>query len=112
MGPSQGVINADKLVHGPNRIYISMEIEFDPRKDDANVARHGISLARAVDMEILTFERDERFEYGEVRYRAWGLIEDEYFCLAFVVRSERLRAISLRRAHKKEFFANVPQKDN
>ncbi|KFL26864.1 hypothetical protein JP74_10540 [Devosia sp. 17-2-E-8] len=88
-----------------------MQIEFDPRKDAANIAKHGISLARAAEMEIVTFNRDDRVDYGEARYRAWGLIEDEYFCLAFVVRNDRLRAISLRRAHKKEFFANVPPQD-
>lgn len=86
-----------------------MEIEFDPGKDAANIAKHGISLARVVDMEILYFRRDDRIAYGEVRYRAWGMIEGDYFCLAFVVRNQRLRAISLRRAHRKEFLANVPQ---
>jgi uncharacterized DUF497 family protein len=29
-----------------------VEIEFDPAKDAANIAKHGISLARAADLEV------------------------------------------------------------
>lgn len=111
MGLSQGVISADKLVHGPNRIYISMEIEFDPRKDDANVAKHGISLARAADIEMLAAEPDRRFDYGEQRFRVWGRIDGTFYCLALTTRSGRIRAISLRRAHLKEMKLHVPSQD-
>ena len=34
-----------------------MEIEFDPDKDDANIQKHGISLARAVEFEIKGMRR-------------------------------------------------------
>lgn len=85
-----------------------MEIEFDPNKDAANISKHGISLARAADLEILAFIEDARNDYGETRYRAWGLISGEAFCLAFTHRNGRVRAISLRRAHKKELDRYVP----
>jgi uncharacterized protein len=49
-----------------------MNIEFDPAKDAANPAKHGISLRRA---DIVAFEEDRRFAYGETRYRAFGLLE-------------------------------------
>ena len=49
-----------------------MVIDFDPAKDKANLAKHGISLSRAVDFEILAFLEDGRSDYGEIRYRAWG----------------------------------------
>ena len=48
----------------------AMEIEFDPDKDAINLATHGISLARAADLEILAFIADDRGDYGETRYRA------------------------------------------
>lgn len=51
-----------------------MQFEFDPAKDEVNIAKHGVSLARAVDLEILAFIEDDRTDYGEVRYRAWRLI--------------------------------------
>ncbi len=86
-----------------------MRIEFDPDKDALNVVKHGVSLARASDLEILVFIEDERSEYGETRYRAWGRIEGRFYCLAFTHRGDKLRAISLRRAHKKEMDRYVPE---
>lgn len=88
-----------------------MEIEFDPAKDATNVAKHGVSLARAVDFEMLAFLEDRRAPYGETRYRAWGLIDGEAHCLAFTYRDGRVRVISLRRAHKKETDRYVPPQD-
>lgn len=85
-----------------------MDIEFDPAKDEINIAKHGVSLARAVDMEILSYVEDDRSEYGEIRYRAWGLIDGKAHCLAFTHRDNRVRAISLRRAHKKEMDRYAP----
>jgi uncharacterized DUF497 family protein len=87
---------------------MAMQIEFDPAKDAINIAKHGISLASAVDLDILAFIEDDRTDYGEVRYRAWGLIDGKAYCLAFTDRTDSLRAISLRRAHKKEMDRHVP----
>lgn len=85
-----------------------MLIEFDAAKDRENIAKHGVSLGRAKEMEILSFIEDERKDYGEVRYRAWGLIDEVHYCLAFTYRQDSLRAISLRRAHMKEIKRYVP----
>lgn len=81
-----------------------MEIEFDPDKDATNIAKHGLSLADAgmIDLPHAVVIVDERTDYGEIRYRAFGRIEDEGFCLAFTLRGEVLRPISFRRAHEKE----------
>ena len=79
-----------------------MQITFDPEKDKLNLAKHGLSLAAAKDLKVLALLQDERFDYGEERYRAFGTINDQYHCLVFTVRDEILRAISLRRAHAKE----------
>lgn len=78
-----------------------MDIEFDPAKDDANVVKHGISLARSLDLRIDGVVRDER--YDELRYRFYGTIDGVHYCLAATHRGDRLRAISLRRAHAKEY---------
>ena len=77
-------------------------VEFDEEKDRANTAKHGISLARTSDFEPLLILVDDRLDYGEARYRAWGTIDGRYHALAFMLRSGRLRAISLRRAHARE----------
>jgi len=88
-----------------------MQIEFDPRKDAANIAKHGISLARAAEMEMLAAEPDTRFDYGEQRFRVWGRIDGAFYCLALTTRSGGIRAISLRRAHLKEMKLHVPKQD-
>ena len=85
-----------------------MKVVFDRAKDEANILKHGISLSRAAEMEIISFLEDARQEYGEVRYRAWGLIDGQYHCLAFTYRQGCVRAISLRRAHQKEIKRYAP----
>ena len=77
-----------------------MDIAFDPAKDEANIAKHGVSLARAADIDVISRVADGR--YAEPRMRAYGLIDGVPYCLAYVIRSNGVRAISLRRAHQKE----------
>jgi uncharacterized protein len=81
-----------------------MDIEFDPAKDAKNIADHGVSLAAAAEFEWETaFEReDDRFDYGEVRIVALGLIGSRLHVLVYTVRGEVLRAISLRKANDRE----------
>jgi len=83
-------------------------IDFDPAKDTFNLSKHGVSLARWVDLDIKTTLIDDRRDYGEVRYRAYGYIEGVAYCLSFTSRDGRVRPISLRRAHAKEMRRHVP----
>ncbi|MBV9549714.1 MAG: BrnT family toxin, partial [Alphaproteobacteria bacterium] len=41
---------------------------------------------------------DRRFDYGETRYRAIGLLDGRLIVLVFTPRGEKLRVISLRLA--------------
>ena len=84
-------------------------MDFDPAKDAANIAKHGVSLARAADMDLRLVIRDDRDDYGEARFRGFGLIDGQPFCVAFTVRAGSVRPISLRRAHRKEFERYVGQ---
>lgn len=82
-----------------------MPIVFDPSKDAANLAKHGVSLAEAVAFDFATavITVDARRDYGELRYRAFGRIRGKGFMLVFVqVDDETIRVISFRRAHEKE----------
>ena len=78
--------------------------DFDPAKDAVNLAKHGISLARAADLDLATafVHPDAPRDYGEPRWRAYGMIEGRMHMLAFTVRDGALRAISLRKANAKE----------
>ncbi|MGB3931748.1 MAG: BrnT family toxin [Sphingobium sp.] len=83
-----------------------MEIEFDPAKDESNITKHGVSLQAAEEFDWNTaFEReDDRFDYGEVRFVAIGLLGDRLHVLVFTNGShdDAVRAISLRPAEKHE----------
>jgi uncharacterized DUF497 family protein len=45
---------------------------------------------------------DERFDYGETHFRAFGPIRGRLHVLVFTMRGQVLRAISLRRANATE----------
>ena len=80
-----------------------MELEFDPNKDRSNRDKHGISLAEAEKMDLAAaiLVPDERF-LSERRHRAFGLIDGRLYVLVFTMRGEVLRAISLRKANRRE----------
>ena len=79
-------------------------IEFDPDKDAANIAKHGVSLARAEDMvfEEALIEADQRFDYRESRWLAYGYLDGRLHVLVFTRRDDITRAISLRKANQRE----------
>jgi uncharacterized DUF497 family protein len=81
-----------------------MLIEFDPVKDAANVAKHGMSLADAKGFEwdSACVRLDTREDYGEDRLVALGYIGARLCCMTFVERGDACRVISLRRATKSE----------
>ncbi|MBB3016541.1 BrnT family toxin [Cupriavidus alkaliphilus] len=81
-----------------------MLIEFDPAKDRANQAKHGISLAAAESFEwdCAVIDPDTRFEYAEERFQGLGLIGNRVHMVVFTVRGDSIRIISLRRANKRE----------
>ena len=83
-------------------------VDFDPAKEAINLSKHGVSLARWVDLEILAIVGDDRFDYGEPRFRAYGLLDGQPHCLVFTMRNDAYRPISLQRAHAKELKRYVP----
>ena len=81
-----------------------MQIEFDPAKDSANQAKHGVSLALAeeLDWDAALVWIDERFENDEWRMIALAPKAGILYYVAFVDRGEVRRIISLRRANRRE----------
>ena len=79
---------------------IRMDIEFDLAKDAANIAKHGVSMARAIELDGIVFVTDERF--AEPRFRLYGTIDGVAHCAAVAMRGSVVRIINLRRAHAKE----------
>jgi len=93
-----------------------VKISYDPAKNERNVRERGLSFERAAEFDFVaavTVE-DKRRDYGEIRYRSLGLIDDEVHALVFTFRDGSLRVISLRRANRKErrFYAEEAESGN
>ena len=86
-----------------------MRIDFDPTKDAATQARHGVSLAlaRELDWDAALVWVDERFNYDELRLIALAPKTNTLYYVAFVERGEIQRIISLRRATRREVMHYV-----
>ena len=85
-----------------------MNVTFDPAKNAANLAKHGVSLLDAADFEwdAALVWPDQRQDYAEARMVALVPVNDRLFCVVFVDRppeqpTER-RIISLRKANNRE----------
>jgi len=82
-----------------------MSYTWDPEKNRRNIAHHGISFEDAVRIfEGATLEKvDDRFEYGEVRVYAIGIVNGIEITVIYtdVARTER-RIISAWRAERHE----------
>ncbi len=88
-------------------MYINhVRVEFDLAKNDINRAKHGVSLQAATGFNWDTaLEReDDRFDYGEARFVALGLIDARLYVMVFTQGSDddAVRIISLRPAEKHE----------
>lgn len=85
---------------------MSVRVEFDPAKDAINQAKHGVSLAAATgfDWDTALEREDDRFDYGETRFVAIGLIDARVHVLVFTegTDDDAIRVISLRPAEKHE----------
>ena len=81
-----------------------MRCVFDPVKDAANFFKHGVSLALAEMLfagpHVSTI--DDRFDCGEGRQVAFGLIGSRLFVCVYADRASERRVISLRKANKQE----------
>ena len=81
-----------------------MKIEFDPAKNERNIRERGLSFDMAAEFAwdgALVIE-DDRRDYGERRFRAFGFIGDRLHALVFTPREGGIRVISLRRANQRE----------
>ena len=81
-----------------------MEYEWDENKCETNLAKHDVDFdtVRGFDWQTAQVFEDLRFDYGERRFWALGLIEDRLHVLAFTLRDNAVRVISLRKANRRE----------
>ena len=81
-----------------------VRFEWDEVKRRSNVWRHGIDFAEVVeafDSEPLTY-LDERFDYGEKRFRTFSLFKGRVVVIAHTQNEDVVRIISARWASRNE----------
>jgi uncharacterized DUF497 family protein len=76
----------------------------DEHKWASNLKKHGVDFAivKDFDFETALVLRDDRKNYGEERYRAYGTIKSRLHALVFTRREGRIRVISLRKSNTRE----------
>lgn len=81
-----------------------MRISFDPAKNQQNIAKHGVSLGIAKDLDWASalVWQDDRQGYGETRMSCLALIGTRLYFTAFTDRGETRRIITLRKANARE----------
>jgi uncharacterized protein len=89
-----------------------MDFEWDERKREANLAKHGVDFRRmprlfgGPTIEII----DHRRDYGETRINCLGEIEGRVYVVAYTWRGANRRIISARKANAREqkaYYARV-----
>ena len=80
-----------------------MFLEFDPLKDAANLAKHGVSLGVA---ELFDWEHEPvqpaKTVGGEPRWKILATVDGTLFAAIFTVRGAVARIISVRQASRTE----------
>ena len=82
-----------------------MEFEYDPRKSEANLFKHGIGFAQSQKLwtegKTVTFNSNNAGN-DESRQITIGIIEGKYYSAITTQRTGRTRIISVRRARQRE----------
>lgn len=80
-----------------------LEFEYDPRKSDANRAKHGLDFdaAQALWLDDQRVEVEARTE-DERRFLVIGLIDGRHWSAVVTYRRGRTRLISVRRSRREE----------
>jgi hypothetical protein len=81
-----------------------MEYEWDENKCEANLDKHGVDFeaVREFDWQTAQVFEDLRYDYGERRFWALGLIDDRLHVVVFTRRENAVRVINLRKANSRE----------
>ena len=81
-----------------------MQIDFDPKKNEANVRDRGLPFDRTVDFDFDTalVWKDTRKAYPEARYVALGYLDNRLHVLCFTPKADGIRVISFRKSNPRE----------
>ena len=82
-----------------------MDFEWDMAKSDLCQISRNFDFIYVLSVFIdpnLLIEKDQRWDYGEERFRALGVIDEKVFVVIYTKRPSAIRIISARRANRRE----------
>lgn len=79
-----------------------MDFEYDPKKSQANLEKHGIDFEKAKRLWEGPFVEFAAREEYENRFAIIGPIEGKLYTCIYTLRGDRVRFISCRRSREKE----------
>lgn len=82
-----------------------MDFEWDEAKSNLCRKSRNFDFAYVISIFIdplLVIEKDQRWDYGEDRFKATGVIEGRIFVVIYTKRVSAIRVISARRANRRE----------
>jgi len=81
-----------------------MGITFDHIKNAKNITERGLpfGMVSELDWSQAVILEDNRRDYGERRFRAFGVIDGRLYAVVFTPRGEDLHIISFRKANPRE----------
>ena len=81
-----------------------MKYEWDNEKSCINKKKHGLDFKDApfVFDDVHMTSRDDRYAYGEQRFRTYGELKNRLVVIAHTYRNGNIRIISMRKANERE----------
>jgi uncharacterized DUF497 family protein len=82
-----------------------MDFEWDMAKSDLCQISRNFDFTYVMSIFIdpnLLIEKDQRWDYGEERFRALGSLDEKVFVVIYTNRPTAIRIISARRANRRE----------
>ena len=81
-----------------------MEFEWDEKKNQSNIEKHGIDFnyAKRIFENVRVTATDTRKDYGELRKISIGIIESHVCVVVYTIRKDVIRIISARKANQRE----------
>lgn len=81
-----------------------MDYEWSDIKAASNLKKHGVDFEDAIFIfdGFVLIEKDDRFDYGETRFVAFGMWDGRVLAVVFTDRNDVRRIISARKANPNE----------
>ena len=90
-------------------------LEWDEEKRLRNITERGIDFEDVTDVFAdpdMRLYLDERRDYGEERFNAYGLSKNRHLRVCFTVREGKIRIITVFKVHQKEWnkcYGKIPR---